>query len=257
MKLVSPADRAADAAQFIKSLEQEILDHEAVRHPFLVRFASEPLTVAQVRAFGLQHYQLVKVFTTYMTNLLPKIPDRDAAELFRHVFDDEFGAVSGRSAAVGQATIFRSHVHLYRDFLSALGVQEEEWGRVKPLAETEAYIKGHLALTRDADFRVGLGAVGPGHEFSIPTMFQSLVAGIRRNTDLTEKQIEYFTLHIEEDVEHAEVFNSLIGRHAGTEEGRSLIREGAMRSLKWRTLFWDGLSRQVFGAVPTEQGERA
>lgn len=248
MELVSPANQSAEGTQFIKGLEDEILGHEAVRHPFLVRFSTETLTVAQVRAFGLQHYQLVKVFTTYMTNLLPKIPDRDAADLFRHVFDDEFGAVSGRSAAVGQATIFRSHVHLYREFLSALGVQEEEWGRVKLLPETDAYIKGHLALTRDADFRVGLGAVGPGHEFSIPTMFQSLVGGITRNTDLSDKQIEYFTLHIEEDVEHAEVFNALIARHAGTDEGRSLIREGAMRSLKWRTLFWDGLTRQVFGA---------
>ncbi len=256
MELVSPADRSAEGTQFIKALENEILGHGAVRHPFLARFSTETLTVAQVRAFGLQHYQLVKVFTTYMTNLLPKIPDRDAAELFRHVFDDEFGAVSGRSASVGQATIFRSHVHLYRDFLSALGVQEEEWGRVKPLPETEAYIKGHLALTRDADFRAGLGAVGPGHEFSIPTMFQSLVAGIRRNANLSDKQIEYFTLHIEEDVEHAEVFNSLIARHAGTDEGRSHIREGAMRSLKWRTLFWDGLARQVFGATPGAEGGR-
>lgn len=253
---VTASAQSSDAVSFIKALEQEILGHEAVRHSFLARFASEPMTVAQIRAFGLQHYQLVKVFTTYMTNLLPKIPDQDAAELFRHVFDDEFGAVSGRSAAAGQATIFRSHVHLYRDFLSALGVQDEEWGRVKPLPETEAYIKGHLALTRDADFRVGLGAVGPGHEFSIPTMFQSLVAGIRRNTELTDKQVEYFTLHIEEDVEHAEVFNSLIARHAGTEEGRLLIREGAMRSLKWRTLFWDGLARHVFGAGPGGYGGR-
>ncbi len=244
---VSPSSQAL---RFIRELEREILAHEAVRHPFLARFASEPLTIAQIRAFGLQHYQLVKVFTTYMTNVLPKIPDRDAATLFRHVFDDEFGAVSGRDASVGQATIFRSHVHLYREFLTALGVRDEEWGRERLLPETDAYIKGHLALTRDADFRVGLGAVGPGHEFSIPTMFRSLVAGLRRNTTLTDEQMCYFTLHIAEDVEHAEVFNALIARHADTEEGRRLIRDGAMRSLKWRTLFWDGLTRAVFGGRP-------
>jgi len=249
---------STDTAQaFIGALEAEILGHAAVRHPFLARFATESLSLAQLRAFGLQHYQLVKVFTTYMTNLLPNIPDRDAAELFRRVFDDEFGAVSGRPAAAGQATIFRSHVHLYRDFLTALGVRDEEWGRVRPLPETEAYIRAHLALTREADFRVGLGAVGPGHEFSIPTMFRSLVAGIRHNTELDARQIEYFTLHIEEDVEHAEVFNALIVRHAGTEEGRSLIREGAMRSLKWRTLFWDGVSRLVFGHGASTSPERS
>ncbi len=79
METVSPADKFAEGIQFIKALENEILGHEAVRHPFLSRFGSEPMTIAQVRAFGLQHYQLVKVFTTYMTNLLPKIPDQDAA----------------------------------------------------------------------------------------------------------------------------------------------------------------------------------
>ena len=248
MNTVSSSAQAVQGLAFIEELQRDILAHEAVRHPFLARFASEPLTIEQIRAFGLQHYQLVKIFTTYMTNLLPKIPDRDAATLFRQVFDDEFGAVSGRDASVGQATIFRSHVHLYRDFLAALGVREEERGRTRPLPETDAYIRAHLALTRDDDFRIGLGAVGPGHEFSIPTMFQSLIAGIRRNTSLTENQIEYFALHIEEDVEHAEVFNQLIARHAETDEGRRMIREGAMRSLKWRALFWDGLSRAVFGA---------
>lgn len=247
IELPASARPAPHALAFIRELEREILDHEAVRHSFLARFAAEPLSIEQIRGFGLQHYQLVKVFTTYMTNLLPKIPDRDAAELFRHVFDDEFGAVTGRDASVGQATIFRSHVHLYREFLTALGVRDEEWGRERLLPETDAYIKGHLALTRDADFRVGLGAVGPGHEFSIPTMFRSLVAGLRRNTTLTDEQIGYFTLHIEEDVEHAEVFNALIARHADTEEGRRLIRDGAMRSLRWRTLFWDGLARSLFG----------
>ncbi|MFZ5875210.1 MAG: TenA family transcriptional regulator [Nitrospirota bacterium] len=246
MGIVSSVKPTVEATNFIKSLEAEILAHEAVRHPFLARFASEPLTIEQVKAFGLQHYQLVRVFTTYMTNLLPKIPDHDAAELFRHVFDDEFGAVSGRDASVGQATIFRSHVHLYRDFLAAMGVRDEEWGRTRPLPETDAYIRGHLALTRDEDFRVGLGAVGPGHEFSIPTMFKSLIAGIRRNTSLTDQQIEYFTLHVEEDVEHAEVFNQLIARHADTEDGRTMIRSGAMKSLAWRSLFWDGLNRAVF-----------
>jgi pyrroloquinoline-quinone synthase len=237
------------ALEFIAGLEREILAHDAVRHSFLQRFASEPLSPLQIQTFGLQHYQLVRIFTTYMTNLLPKVPDPDASALFRHVFDDEFGAVSGRDASVGQATIFRSHVHLYRDFLSALGVRDEEWGRVRPLPETDAYIRAHLALTRDDDFRVGLGAVGPGHEFSIPTMFESLVQGLRRNTTLDPEQIHYFTLHIEEDVEHADVFNSLIARHAETDEGRGLIRDGAMRSLKLRTLFWDGLERAVFGSA--------
>ncbi|MBI3597838.1 MAG: iron-containing redox enzyme family protein, partial [Nitrospirae bacterium] len=106
--------------EFILSLEQETLRHKAVRHPFLLRFAEDSLTPIQIQTFGLQHYQLVKVFLNYMTNVLPKIPDKDAADLFRKVFDDEFG----------QYTIFRSHPALYRNFLKAMGLKDEDWGRV-------------------------------------------------------------------------------------------------------------------------------
>lgn len=226
-----------DARTFIHSLEEEILQHPAVHHPFLKRFSSEKLTREQIQTFGLQHYQLVKIFVNYMTNLLPKIPDKDAADLFRVVFDDEFG----------QHTIFRSHPALYRNFLKALGLSDEAWGRVTRLPEVAAFIEGHMALTRGDDFVYALGAIGPGHEFSIPTMFTYLIDGIRKNTDLTAEDVEYFALHIEEDKEHAVVFNKLIVRHVGTDAGQQRLRDGALHSLSLRKKFWDGIEASVFG----------
>jgi pyrroloquinoline quinone (PQQ) biosynthesis protein C len=227
-----------NAEAYIQSLEKEISQHEAVQHPFLLRFASEKLTMTQIQTFGLQHYQLVRVFLNYMTNLLPKIPDLDAANLFRTVFEDEFG----------QHTIFRSHPALYRNFLKATGLQDEDWGRVPLLPETTSYIEDHLKLTRDAHFIVGLGIVGPGHEFSIPTMFGYIVRGLKQSTALTDEQIEYFSCHIEQDIGHAKVFNQLLVRHVETEEGQAFLRDGAMKSLALRKRFWDGLHRVVFSA---------
>ena len=196
----------------------------------------ETLTLKQIQTFGLQHYQLVKVFVNYMTNVLPRIPDKDAADLFRVVFDDEFG----------QYTIFRSHPALYRNFLKVVGLEEEHWGRVEQLPETLAYIQGHLRLTRESDFLYALGAIGPGHEFSIPTMFAYIVAGLKKNVAVSDEQIEYFTLHMEQDIHHAQIFNQLITRHVQTEEGKVKLREGAMHSLALRKRFWDGLNRAVF-----------
>ena len=238
-----------DALQFLKALEKEIETHEAVHHPFLKRFSSEPLSIAQIQTFGLQHYQLVKVFVNYMTNLLPRIPDRDAAMLFRHVFDDEFGAVSSRQATAGQASIFRSHPALYRNFLRGLGLTDEAWGRVHHLPEVSSYIEEHMTMTRDEDFRVGLGAIGPGHEFSIPIMFSYLVTGFKNNASLKDEDIEYFTMHIVEDKEHADIFNQLISRHAETLEGQEKVREGVLRSLAARKAFWGGLEKAVFHPV--------
>ena len=225
-----------DPQDFIQSLEKEITGHEAVQHSFLRAFSTETLTLQQIQTFGLQHYQLVKVFVNYMTNVLPRIPDKDAADLFRVVFDDEFG----------QYTVFRSHPALYRNFLKAIGLQDEDWGKVALLPETSTYIQEHLRLTREADFLYALGIIGPGHEFSIPTMFGYIVSGLRKNLSVSDEQIEYFTCHIEQDVQHARVFNQLITRHVQTEEGQIQLREGALHSLLLRKRFWDGLHRAVF-----------
>jgi pyrroloquinoline quinone (PQQ) biosynthesis protein C len=225
-----------DSQTFILSLQEETLHHRAVLHPFLIRFASDKLTRTQIQTFGLQHYQLVKVFVNYMTNLLPKVPDEDASDLFRSVFEDE----------LGQYTIFRSHPALYRNFLRAMDVKDEDWGKVALLPETAAFIEEHLEFTRGSDFLFSLGAIGPGHEFSIPTMFTYLVNGIRNNTSLTEEQIEYFTCHMQQDVEHAKIFNKLIGRYTETDAGKNRLREGTLRSLTLREYFWDGLNRAVF-----------
>jgi pyrroloquinoline-quinone synthase len=231
---------------FLKTLEEEISLHEAVRHSFLKRFAKEPLSLGQIQTFGLQHYQLVKVFLTYMTNLQARMLDPEIKRLFRKVFDDEFGVVTHRPPSVGQATFFRSHPALYRNFLKAIGLRHETWGPVKLLPETAYYIEKHKEITREHDILVGLGAVGPGHEFSIPIMFEYLVSGLKKNTTLKEDEFDYFTLHIEEDQEHAKVFNEVMGRLCSSEEDLWKVRKGALLSLTLRKHFWDGLERVVF-----------
>lgn len=225
-----------ESERFIQQLEDEVRAHPAVQHPFLKRFATEPLTLDQIRTFGLQHYQLVKVFVTYMTNLLPKFPDGNGNRYFGPIFHDEFG----------QWTIFRSHAALYRNFLKALGLEDEAWGRVRLLPETAWFIEAHLEITRSKEFLIGLGAIGPAHEFSIPIMFGDLVAGLRRNTQLSDKEIEYFLMHIIEDVEHAKLFNEAIAHYAAEAEGQEKVRQGTLKSLEARKIFWDGLHRIVF-----------
>jgi pyrroloquinoline-quinone synthase len=226
------------AQNFIVQLQKEVETHEAVHHPFLKRFSKEHLSFNQLHRFGLQHYQLVRIFVNYMTNLLPRIPDPDAGSLLRSVFDDEFG----------QHTIFRSHPALYRKFLKSLGLEEEAFGRTQLLPEVSSFIDMHMDMTRDEDFRIALGAIGPGHEFSIPIMFSYLVSGFR-NAKILDDDMEYFTMHIIEDKEHAVVFNTLILRHVETPEGQEKVREGVMRSLEARRVFWNGLERTVFEKV--------
>lgn len=219
----------------LPGLEAEIASHPALHHPFLQRFATEPLSIGQLRAFGLQHYQLVRVFTTYMTNLIARRPDWGSS--LRCVLDDELGG----------HTVFRSHVHLYRDFLKGLGLRDEDWGRAELEPETKSFIDSHLALTREGDILAALGAIGPGHELSIPVMFGFLLEGLRRSTALT-RELEYFSLHISQDKNHALAFDELIESNAPDAGSLARVRQGALFSLFLRSRFWSGCERVVFDA---------
>ncbi len=216
-------------------LADEVRAHPALRHPFLLRF-SEGVTREQARAFGLQHYQLVRHFTGYMTNLGARRPAWGQA--LRPVLDDELGG----------HTIFRSHVHLYRNFLRSLGLDDPDWGGARPAHATRRFISGHRELTAGGDPLAGLGAIGPGHELAIPVMFEFLIRGLRQIPGLAPN-LEYFTLHIKEDQEHARVFEGVIRQECRADASAlERIRQGTLWSLERRAEFWDACRRLVFGS---------
>lgn len=231
-----PGTDPTRAELFLQRLEAEVRSHPALHHPFLRRFAEGGLRRIQLWAFGLQHYQLVRVFTTYLEALVKSIPEQEVRDWIHTVLEDEYARPQ---------TYDCSHPALYRRFLRALGLSEEDWDRVEALPETRAFINHHIELTSLRHYLVGLGAVGPGHEWAIPTMFAYLVEGLRK-VGVEEKPLEYFTLHVAQDLEHGRLLRMALARYAGTPENHERILEGAHASLGARARFWDGLYRAVF-----------
>lgn len=225
-----------DAEAFLADLEAEVRAHPALRHPFLRRFAEGGLGRLQLWAFGLQHYQLVRIFTAYLEALLASVPDPPVRDWIHRVLEDEFARPDA---------YHRSHPALYRRFLRALGLEPRDWDGAAPLPETRAFLARHLELTSLRHYLVGLGAVGPGHEWSIPVMFGHLVEGLRRS-GVPEEALGYFTLHITQDLEHARLLRAALARSAGDPGNQARILEGARASLEARARFWDALYRVVF-----------
>ncbi|MEK7822018.1 MAG: iron-containing redox enzyme family protein, partial [Planctomycetota bacterium] len=62
-----------------------------------------------------------------------------------------------------------------------------------------------------------------------------------------EKDIEFFTLHMQMDVEHSANIKEALLEYAVTEENQALIRQGAMEILGARTVLWNGLERVCCG----------
>jgi pyrroloquinoline quinone (PQQ) biosynthesis protein C len=231
---IDKTDTTLDARRFLRELREEIRMHPGVNHMFLNRLATMPFTREDYKTCGLQHYPLINCFTHYMENLLIRAPNSEAKCWIAKVLVDEYGEGSDG----------HDHSTLYLDFLRAAGASDEELDQTILNPHTVDFIRTHVSITAERPFLVGLGAIGPGHEWAIPIMFSAIVPGLRR-AGFGEHEIRYFWLHMDQDEDHGSWLEEALVDFATTSEARAQIREGAFLSLNARERFWTGAQREV------------
>ena len=225
---------SASARAFLADLRRDIESHAGVNHLFLNRCATSPFAREDYRVFGENHYPLVCVFTSYLERLLVRAPSSNSKLWLARVLIDEYG----------ESSEGKDHAVLYAQFLRSCGsTVPEEPGRRVPGPAFD-FIREHRRIVGEEPFLVGLGAVGPGHEWAIPKMFHAVIPGLRR-AGFAEEEIQYFTLHVEQDQDHGAWLEEALERFATDATSRALIRRGAMLSLEARGRFWSGVQRAV------------
>ncbi len=227
----------ADARAFLTDLRREVAATAAVGHSLLGRMTTDPRSRADFRVIAGQHYPLVTVFTRYLELLLLAAPDSDGKTWLAKVLVDEYG----------EGSRGLDHAALYRNFLRATGIREGEERGIPLHPNVVEFIFEHLKLVSKEPFLVGLGAVGPGHEWAIPDMFARIIAGLK-SAGFADREIEYFLLHIEQDKDHGAWLEEALARHATTPEAQIQIRKGALTSLAAREQFWWGVADKLNAA---------
>jgi pyrroloquinoline-quinone synthase len=223
--------------EFLGRLKREVIGHPALVHPFLERFGEGDASEEGVRTFAIQYYRHVRVSRLYLAALISNCRDDEGLQLaLAGILFDEYGHLNPEE----------THPALYRRFLRALGVNEEEWEAPRTLPEIELYIENHYALCRHPDIRLGLGALGPASEWPVPPIYVRLAEGLKKSAGMPEEALEIFTSHVTMDVEHARIMMNAVAPYAEDEEGQGRVREGAVRSLEARSVMLDGLYKAVY-----------
>jgi pyrroloquinoline-quinone synthase len=232
--------------EFLERLKREVIGHSALVHPFLERFGEGDAGEEGVRTFAIQYYRHVRVSRLYLAAVISNCGHDEKLQLaLAEILFDEYGHLNPEE----------THPALYRRFLAALDITEEEWEAPPTIPEIQLYISAHRELTRNPDVRLGLGALGPASEWPVPPIYVRLTEGLKKATDLPGEALEIFTSHVTMDVTHARIMMEAIVPYAETEEGQGRVREGAMRSLNARSVMLDGLYRAVYGEpVPLSGG---
>jgi len=234
-----------NSEEFLGRLKREVIGHPALTHPFLERFGDGDVSPEGVRAFAIQYYRHVRVSRLYLAAVISNCRDDEGLQLaLADILFDEYGHLNPEE----------THPALYRRFMRALDIMEEEWESPRTLPETAAYISVHYELCRHPDVRFGLGALGPASEWPVPPIYVRLAEGLKKAAGLPDAALEIFTSHVTMDVEHARIMMEAVAPYAEDESGQSKVREGAMRSLDARSVMMDGLYKAVFGEPAPVRG---
>ena len=223
-----------DAIAFLRDLHDEVANHAGIGHSLLGRMEIDPKRRDDFKIFCGQHYPLVGTFTRYLELLLLSAPSSEAKIWLAKVLVDEYGERSE-----GQ-----DHAAHYRIFMRACGWQDDQLSTIRLHPAVTGFIAEHLRICMEEPFLVGLGAVGPGHEWAIPTMFHNILRGLRQ-AGFAETEIEYFTLHTLQDVDHAAWLEEALARYATTVEAQEQIRRGCLMSLAARERLWWGIADKI------------
>ncbi|MFO0616112.1 MAG: iron-containing redox enzyme family protein [Polyangiaceae bacterium] len=227
--------RASNTNAFLDELRKDIETHPGVNHLFLNRCATSPFSREDYKVFGENHYPLVCVFTSYLERLLCRAPSSDAKLWLAKVLVDEYGEGSHGD----------DHATLYGSFLRACGSDmPDRRGTERTPGPAFEFIAEHRRIVNEEPFLVGLGAVGPGHEWAIPKMFDAVIPGLRR-AGFSEEEIHYFTLHVEQDEDHGAWLEEALAKFGTSAETQAQIRRGAMLSLDARFRFWTGVQAAI------------
>lgn len=231
--------------EFIQKLNEEVTRHRAVNHPFLETVASRKFSKKAWLAFAQQLYPHVHFFIPYMEEMLLNTFDMNAKLIVAKILLDEYGEDAGG----------KSHPELFRRFVRSCGGPEADASLLTtPLDQaTIDLVEAHMSLCRDEPFLVGIGAIGQAHEFAIGFMFPPLVKGLEL-AGFKREEIEFFTLHVEHDVEHSNMLEAAMIRLAMTDADRELIRRGTLASLEHRDRLWTAMQRRM---IAIDTGETA
>lgn len=235
---------AASPHPALRSLVLELEDHPVNRNAFFERFQRERLPREQLQFFVRHYHYFCKHFVKRLEGLLYRTPLDQMSmrvELTRTLYSE-----------LGNGDLSRAHLTLLERFAGTIGLGEAELSRTDPIAPVRDYLDILDELFLRCDYLTALGSE-LAVEITAASEFRALYPGLQRYGWLHERDLEFFRLHVEEEVSHGAWLMEAVERTARSPEDYGRVTAGARRTADAWHQFWLGLHEQTFG--PTPAGE--
>lgn len=225
-------------AVFRQQLEETLHSHLTLSHPIFAKLLESPESGHDLlKKVTLQGYQLTKHFLSYVEHLFFYCPEpKFKRALLINVYEEETGRLSKTD----------NHVVLMQNFIRALGISETEREAAVALPATQELIDYRLDAVRTPEkYHVGAAAV------MIASEGQNLetAAGEARHIllgrayGLSERDLEFFSVHQKEDVGHVQQGLNLVSEVCRTTEQQEEALHAVDHTCRLFYRMYDGMYR--------------
>jgi pyrroloquinoline-quinone synthase len=211
-------------------------------HPLWFKIQKGELGRTQLQGFAKQFFLQVREFPRAVSALHSRCPDAsERVKLAESLYEEETGRLSNTKA----------HPELFLDFTTALGLEREEVLTAAPLASTAALIHWFEYATKILPFLEGVAAINLAAEGQVVGAFGAFARGLETHYGLSERDVAFWDVHELADADHADVGDSIVIRHATTDEVQRRVQATVRTSLGMWWQFFEGMDREFGRTKPS------
>jgi pyrroloquinoline quinone (PQQ) biosynthesis protein C len=215
------------AQAFIDSLKDEIITpgiDRLMQSRYFTELRSGKLSRRRLQGWSLQHYlHNVALLKGFALCMVKNSHDAGLFNYFLHQLNEE-----------------QYHPDLAKKFGLSIGLEEADFESATPvfecLAHTSKTIHGML-LGSPSENR----ASALVNESMVCRYSEEFAACLRKHYGLSDKALQFFTVHSVADQEHTKLAAEVIAKHAVTERQQELARESARQTVRFKLAKFDGI----------------
>jgi pyrroloquinoline-quinone synthase len=206
----------------IERIDNLINERSLLKHPFYVLWSEGKLTKESLNGYSQEYFQLVKAVPKFIETIIENNPNGSNSEL-GYIKDEEI-----------------EHIEPWINFAHALGVEKEKLNSYAGLKKTQTSIEILQSLMNSIES--GAAAMY-ALEKDVPKVSNSKLVGLREFYGIKDhKTIEYFKLHTEADIRHANTWRKLLNQIS--EDKSDELFEVAQKSVEAQNLLLDACFEQ-------------
>ena len=221
--------------KLLADIDQEVMERDLLKHPFYQAWSEGALSIESLRGYAVQYYKFVNMFPRMLSAVHSNCEDLVTRQsILENLAEEE--------------NFEKPHPMLWLNFANALSLSTEDITNSKSLEETEKALEILMDICRNRHYLAGSAALY-AYESRVPEIAGTKIDGLKKYYGISdEKGLEYFTLHKDVDVLHAEIWRNLISSEDVGEDVKSEIIDSVKEAMSAFNMILDGVQRKYASA---------